>query len=318
MYPGLKPPTLIPPSHPTAMLSRLTTSNSAASRPGCSGGSAYDNFFQPIHTVSQSPSTNSISSNNAGASAIPPQGGMHQNSPSSLRHDEVREIDGETATRTPGLEMKAESKPKFGTCNSGEQVSSNDNDAAHLSNRAEEVENRRTKMERDISDNPQIHQRSRSNEIDYTSIGYDSRARSISAFRSPPGTLRTFRPQSVDSAHGSLFSDLTDSLSSAVPPSSHQKITVTVTTSVSQRSSSRNLSSSSSEATVTEVPEETVELATGQAASTEAVDGGLAGEGESADGRQPLTLEWMKNFDPGLISDYFSSSDEPRLKVPDC
>ena len=81
-------------------------------------------------------------------------------------------------------------------------------------------------------------------------------------------------------------------------------------------SSPRHLSSSSSEATVVEVEEkETVELTTGQQASTSSASG--VDTGSDSTGKQQLTLDWLKDFDPGLISDYFSSSDEPRLMLSD-
>ena len=190
---------------------------------------------------------------------------------------------------------------------------SNEGDLVQLSNKVEELQNNRTKSEHDIPESHQVHQRSRSNEIDYTSIGYDSRAttRTISAFRSPPGTMRGFRPQSVDSARGSLLSDVTDSLSSTTAGGS-SVYTAACSSSKNASSTQRsNLSSSSSEATVTEV-EETVESATGQASTA-----AIVSKETDASGKQLSTLDWLKDFDPGLISDYFSSSDEPRLKVTD-
>lgn len=289
------------------MLSRLTVSNSA------SQFSAYDNLFQPIRVVSQSPSTNSISSSHAvattNASSTHEAQGM---SADSLRPREQSEGNETQASVT----IEKESKLRHGS--SGEDQSepsstSNGGDLAQLSNKVEELENNRAKSEHDIPESLQVHQRSRSNEIDYSSIGYESRTtRTISAFRSPPGTMRGFRPQSVDSARGSLLSNITDSLSSAaggnsVNPTTSKAAALPPTT---QRS---NLSSSSSEATVTET-EQTVESATGQAATT------VVSKETDPGKQQPLssTLDWLKDFDPGLISDYFSSSDEPRLKVTDC
>jgi hypothetical protein len=189
---------------------------------------------------------------------------------------------------------------------------SNRDDLARLSNEVEELQNNRTKSEHDIPESLQIHQRSRSNEIDYSSIGYESRMmRTISAFRSPPGTMRGFRPHSVDSARGSLLNDVTDSLSSTAAGDSSVSGATPKAAAVAPPSTQRSdLSSSSSEATV----KETVESATGQATAA------VASKETEISGRQlpSLTLDWLKDFDPGLISDYFSSSDEPKLKVTDC
>lgn len=56
------------------------------------------------------------------------------------------------------------------------------------------------------------HQRSRSNEIDYEVSSSTSTLRSgSSAFKSPPGNARKFRPVSVDSAHSSVYGGLSDS-----------------------------------------------------------------------------------------------------------
>ena len=77
-----------------------------------------------------------------------------------------------------------------------------------------------------------IHQRSRSNEIDYSAIGPSSRG-SSSAFKSPPGNARKFRPVSVESTHTSLYSGLSDSSSfgsrptSSIPNSTSSEVTVT-------------------------------------------------------------------------------------------
>ena len=212
-------------------------------------------------------------------------------------------------------EEEVASKSRLSFHGDSGQSTSNDRDLGQLSNKAREFKNTTRNAELDISDNPQIHQRSRSNEIDYTSIGYESRVRIISAFRSPPGTmLRGFRPQSVDSAHGSLFSDITDSLTSTGTSMHATNTNAAVSTTNKQGSNDRNLCSSSSESTVTELETEgMVESATGQASSAAA----MVGRETDSDGKQQLTLDWLKDFDPGLISDYFSSSDEPRLKVVD-
>lgn len=81
-------------------------------------------------------------------------------------------------------------------------------------------------------DGDTLHQRSRSNEIDYSAIGPSSRG-SSSAFKSPPGNARKFRPVSVESTHTSLYSGLSDSPAfgsrptSAIPNSSSSEVTVT-------------------------------------------------------------------------------------------
>ena len=59
------------------------------------------------------------------------------------------------------------------------------------------------------------HQRSRSNEIDYSVFEASSSTSTLrsgsSAFKSPPGNARKFRPVSVDSAHSSIYGGLSDS-----------------------------------------------------------------------------------------------------------
>ena len=306
MYPGLKPPqpsTAASAHHTPSMLSRLTVSNSA------SQFSAYDNLFQPIRVVSQSPSTNSISSSHAAATV---NANITHEAAKGANAESVRSGEQSEGNETlVSVAIERESKLRLGSA--GEDHSepgstSNRGDLAQLSNKVEELQNNRTKSEHDIPESLQVHQRSRSNEIDYSSVGYESRmTQTISAFRSPPGTMRGFRPHSVDSARGSLLSDVTDSLSSTAGGNSVYRTTSKAAPSTTQRS---DLSSSSSEATV----EETVESATGQAATAV-----VSKETETSGKQLPSsTLDWLKDFDPGLISDYFSSSDEPRLKVTDC
>lgn len=316
---------------------RMTTSSSSASRLGVGGlgvagsGSAYDNLFQPIQTVSQSPSSNSISSTTPcsnGGGAVQDQSVVSAASLQAGQESETREMSAHCSS-PPAFEIEREGKTRLNSYGENDQITSNGSDLAQLSGKVEEFQNTGSKVKLDISVNPQVHQRSRSNEIDYTSIGYDNRALSISAFRSPPGTMRGFRPQSIDSAHGSLFSDITDSLSSAEGASWLHMTTFvhsTSTSSATQRVSSlasSNRNSSSSEATVVGAEREevvqTAESASGHDSSSTSVAGG-ARESDSLGsdgGKQQLTLDWLKDFDPGLISDYFSSSDEPRLKVTD-
>ena len=136
------------------------------------------------------------------------------------------------------------------------------------------------------------HQRSRSNEIDYSSLGYGSyRTKSSSstssAFHSPPGTVRGFRPPSVDSANSSLFGSITDSL-------------------VTSRSDSQRTSkiSSSSESTITGGSGDTTPISSSKTLLS-------AGEDQTP-------LEWLKDIDPALISEYFGTSDKPQLKVTNC
>lgn len=309
MYPGLKPPqpssaTAAGPAghHTPSMPSRLTVSNSA------SQFSAYDNLFQPIRVVSQSPSTNSISSSHAVAATVNASStreAQGTNAESNMHSKEQSE--GNETLVSVTIEKESKLSPGSGCEDDSESRStSNAGDVAQLSDRVEELQNNRTKSEHDIPESLQVHQRSRSNEIDYSSIGYESRmTRTISAFRSPPGTMRGFRPHSVDSARGSLLSDVTDSLSSTVGGNS-----VYGSTAKPAPSTQRNdLSSSSSEATV----EETVESATGHCATAV-----VSKEPEASSMQLPSsTLDWLKDFDPGLISDYFSSSEEPKLKVTD-
>ena len=304
MYPGLKPPqpsTAASAHHTPSMLSRLAVSNSA------SQFSAYNNLFQPIRVVSQSPSTNSISSSHAAAT-------VNANITHEAKGANAESV--ESGEQSEGNEtlvsvaIERGSKLRRGSASEDHSESgstSNGGNLAQLSNKVEELQNNRTKWEHDIPESLQVHQRSRSNEIDYSSIGYESRMmQTISAFRSPPGTMRGFRPHSVDSAHGSLLSDVTDSLSSTAGGNSVYRTTSKAAPST-QRS---DLNSSSSEATV----EETVESATGQAATAV-----VSKETETSGKQLPSsTLDWLKDFDPGLISDYFSSSDEPKLKVTDC
>lgn len=300
MYPGLKPPqpsTVASAHHTPSMPSRLTVSNSA------SQFSAYDNLFQPIRVVSQSPSTNSISSSHAAAT-------VNVNITHEAKGAKAESLQsGEQSEGSETLVSVAIERGSKLRCGSASEdhseagSTSNGGDLAQLSNKVEELQNNRTKSEYDIPESLQVHQRSRSNEIDYSSIGYESRmTQTISAFRSPPGTMRGFRPHSVDSARGSLLSDVTDSLSSTAGGNSVYR-----TTSKAAPSAQRNdLSSSSSE--------ETVESATGQAATAV-----VSKEAETSGKQLPSsTLDWLKDFDPGLISDYFSSSDEPKLKVTDC
>lgn len=305
MYPGLKPPqpsAAASAHHTPSMLSRLAVSNSA------SQFGAYDNLFQPIRVVSQSPSTNSISSSHAAATvnANVARGTQGANA----KPVESREqTEGNETLVSVTIERESKLRPgSAGEDHSESGSTSNGVDLAQLSNEVEELQNNRTKSEHDIPESLQVHQRSRSNEIDYSSVGYESKmTRTISAFRSPPGTMRGFRPHSVDSVHGSLLNDVTDSLSSTAGDNSVHGGASKGAPSTQRRS---DLSSSSSEATV----EESVESATGQAAATAVI----SKEMESSGGQLPsLTLDWLKDFDPGLISDYFSSSDEPKLKVTD-
>ena len=291
MYPGLKPACMTT-THHTPMLCRLTANS--GSQLGGGGSRPYDNLFQPIHVaVSQSPSNNSISSNLAAASTDTTGGAQDSPEPGQ----------GEATGTVPMFRKENRSRPS--SCENEEPGASNSDlcvaQGSMISSELD-LQNNGTKSELHNPETHQVHQRSRSNEIDYTSISYGSRSHNISAFRSPPGTMRSFRPQSVDSAHGSLFSDITDSLSSA-------GISVHTTT-PSTTTHRSNPSSSSSEATVVEVEGGAVESATGQAST---------GDREmNTGGKQLSTLDWLKDFDPGLISDYFSSTDEPRLKVTDC
>ena len=272
--------------------------------------SAYDNLFQPIRVVSQSPSTNSISSSHAAAASVNANV-THEvqgtNAESEQKSGEQSK-GNETQVSVVAVERGSKLRPGSVSEDHSEAGStSNEGDTAQLSNKVEELQNNRTKSEHDIPEGLQVHQRSRSNEIDYSSVGYESRmTRTISAFRSPPGTMRGFRPHSVDSARGSLLSDVTDSLSSTAGGDSMRGTTSSKPAAAAVPSTHRSdLSSSSSEATV----EETVESATGQAATA------IVSKETETSGMQQLsssTLDWLKDFD------YFSSSDEPKLKITDC
>ena len=313
MYPGLKPlqSSACPPHHTPLMLGRSTCNTSQSS--------AYDSLFQPIQTVSQSPSTNSISSSHHPAAATVRVAVIHEvNDKDSDSQQPERQSKGNETQASVAIERK--SRSRLGS-SAGEEESSGEpnsstskgGDLAQLSNTVEELQNNRTKSEHDISESLQVHQRSRSNEIDYTSVGYESRmTQTLSAFRSPPGTMRVFRPQSVDSARGSLLGDITNSSSSATGGNSFHLTTSEGDPDTAASAAQRgNSSSYSSEATITEI-EGTAESAVGQAAAVVAME-------MDGIGKQPssLTLDWLKEFDPGLISDYFSSSDEPRLKLTD-
>ena len=207
MYPGLRQP---PGRH-----SLPGTPCSIGRLIGSGGGAnALGNLFQPIRSSQSSNSLNSSSAVNP-VSLQPPltvfsveeeeevvPSTQVQGEEEGMEHEEQRAGD------------KKELSPS--ELDSQEEATAPVNEVASVSEDA-------PALKASTNSSSSIHQRSRSNEIDYTSVGSTSRGglskrpKSVSAFQSPPGTVRGL-PPSADSAHGSLFPE---SLASSTLSSSH-------------------------------------------------------------------------------------------------
>lgn len=123
-----------------------------------------------------------------------------------------------------------------------------------------------------------IHQRSRSNEIDYVSLRSDAgKGATVSAFRSPPGSMQTFRPL----LSGGATSPKEDGSHTMVSFPNNEPDTV-----------------AASDATV----------------STEGGLEGAAVEGDLTEEVRTERFSWLKDFDSSLWSNYFT--DNPRYS--DC
>lgn len=147
---------------------------------------------------------------------------------------------------------------------------------------------------RDITDpEGSIHQRSRSNEIDYVSLRSDTVKGS--AFRSPPGSMQTFKP--LGGAHKENNQDPLQDTPTMV---SH-----------TDSSDHGSCSSPNSDATVT----------TEEGVSHKAAAGGRietsGGQGEPAEEeeRTGKRFSWLKDFDSSLWSNYFTSDSS---RYSDC
>ena len=206
MYPGLRQP---PGRH-----SLPGTPCSIGRLIGSGGGAnALGNLFQPIRSSQSSNSLNSSSAVNP-VSLQPPL--------TVFSVEEEEEV--VPSTQVPqGEEGMEHQEQRAGDKNeqSPSELDSQEEATAAV-NEAASVSEDAPALKASTNSSSSIHQRSRSNEIDYTSVGSTSRGlskrpKSVSAFQSPPGTVRGL-PPSADSAHGSLFPE---SLASSTLSSSH-------------------------------------------------------------------------------------------------
>lgn len=152
------------------------------------------------------------------------------------------------------------------------------------------------KDENKVDPEGSIHQRSRSNEIDYVSLRSDcGTVPSVSAFRSPPGSMQTFRLIGTSCHKESSGSTALQTSHTMVSPLDNKQQT--------------SCSSLASDATVTteEVKKEF---------QSEAGDGASVGGGGEISDTQSERYSWLKEFDSFLWSDYFTSDNNPRYS--DC
>lgn len=195
MFPGLKQ-NGGGSSHPGTPINTPATSRS---------NGASNSLFQPIP---RSTSTSGLS----GSSLLP------HSSTSQLLH--VPE-----SAHAPGLVLH-EAQHKDAACQTDEtKPDSSERHSGAAAPVARRVESE-GEVDQTRKNSEGTHHRTRSNEIDYSSIGVSKRG--PTAFRSPPGTMRGFRPVSVDSAHSSLSSQLSSSSSrptSAISTSSEVTVT---------------------------------------------------------------------------------------------
>ena len=153
----------------------------------------------------------------------------------------------------------------------------------------------------DIADlEPSVHQRSRSNEIDYVSLRSDV-PKAGSAFRSPPGSLQTFKPLVV--SHRDNNQD---------PLPQHTM----VSTGDSNNNNSGSCSSPPADATTSTVEPSSPKTPSGGRGESPGGQGEVTGE-EEEEGTVKRTdrYSWLKDFDSSLWSNYFTS-DNPHYS--DC
>ena len=148
------------------------------------------NVFQPIHV--------SNSNHSIGSSTV-------QN-PSVV----VEDLEDGEANETPSQDTSCHTQPDCirETNNSGPPVR-----GAGDSHSLPRPQKKKSSVHHEGGD--VTHQRSRSNEIDYSVFEPSSSTSTLrsgsSAFKSPPGNARKFRPVSVDSAHSSVYGGVSDS-----------------------------------------------------------------------------------------------------------
>ena len=173
------------------------------------GRSSSTNLFQPIHSSTSNPSLNSVSNVliQSPLLAVP----IPENATCRLGPI-LPKIHCQDASSQTDLEsQQTDSEAQVAGSSSRQQSPEQDEEESPL-----------------CAKSGNIHQRSRSNEIDYSSSGLASRV-GLTAFRSPPGSVKAFRPVSIDSAHSSVCSGLSDPSALSSRPSSGMSMSSEVT-----------------------------------------------------------------------------------------
>lgn len=273
MYPGLK-----------VLGNKSTKTSSPLTTPVLNVGklkqpSSLSNLFQPITGVSHSNSStsfNEVVGNKDGSS-----GGSARNGDGGDLHDE-------NPLATPVVATKHETK-STSVQREEEQKDAITNSKIEQCKGSPEV----TKMEPSKKDSGKsdldgtIHQRSRSNEMDYFSLRSENDSSKVSAFRSPPGSMQVLRSCNyADSRHDTT----TNIKSTSQSQRNHDLFQFPELPQPPQQQSSETNSSKTLHAAGETVGMETISSDSG-------------------------TFSWLKEFDSSLWSTYFTSTEEaPKVE----
>ena len=189
MYPGIKPPNGRG-SIPASPLSTPSLCVGRSKIPANVTGHTLGNVFQPIE-VPHSNSTSSfsdtiVSKENPNGGSCGDDGGSGGDSSGDKRETEITKNElgslDEDREKMDSIQKETTTKRKYKSAST-------------------DLEEEEKNADLDGS----VHQRSRSNEIDYFSLRYDSELSKVSAFRSPPGSVHIFRPQTTDQQDNTLL-----------------------------------------------------------------------------------------------------------------
>lgn len=261
MFPGMKPGACsVQASTPTALLRSLGTSTA--------------NYFQPIQNNSTTGSNLSLSAANTSNSTLPPNIPEERSVGSSINYADVGcQTDTCVPIDNTALESSNCSDRTFDTaCHSGSLAASNEEDG----------------KQRPETFATLAHQRSRSNEIDYSSARVAAGRPTTACCKSPPGScgsMRAFRPVSAGSTDTSsaFFSDSLPSVKTSSQSSSKDRTSDTSRT----LTPSPNASVGKNQCPVSRV---------------------------SSEGRSASSSYWSREF--ATVSDYFTS--DSNIEATDC
>lgn len=204
MFPGMKPGACgVQAGTPTALLRSL--------------GAPTANFFQPIHSNSTTGSNLSLSAANTSSSTLPVATPLALNIPEErdVRYGNVGMIYADVGCQTdPWITTDDRALEKI-------EIESSNYDAAKdriadtscVGGDVAATDGENSKQRKTPANAALAHQRSRSNEIDYSSARFAAGRANSACFKSPPGSygnMRAFRPissGSTDAASSTFFSD---------------------------------------------------------------------------------------------------------------